>query len=88
MYKQALQQLIEVAAREFFKEKTEYKEVCCYKVELTHDKTSVNFTANIVACDNDPKCGEYFTVKGYICYDIKFITVKDMNGKELYNRWA
>lgn len=87
MYKEALQQLIETAAREFFKEKTGNKEVCCYKVELTHDKTSVNFTANIVACDNDPKWGEHFTVKGYICYNIEFITITDIDGKELYNRW-
>ena len=87
MYKKALQELIERAARDFFKEKTEYKEVCCYRVELVQGLSAVEFTAHIVACDNDPKYGEHFAVNGYLCYNIEFTRITDINDNEIYKRW-
>ena len=87
MYKKALSNLIERAAREFFKEKTGRTEVCCFKVELSHDETTVSFAASVVSCDNDPLHWEFFKVTGYLCYNIEFTKITDINGKELYNRW-
>lgn len=87
MYKEALQNLIETATRKFFEEKTGYKQTACFKVELKSDD-GVRFAADVVACDNDPKWGEFFTVNGYLCYNIEFTMIKDRDGKIIYDRYA
>lgn len=87
MYKKALKDLITHATNEFFKQHTEYKEVCCYKVDFDKDSTTCAFTARLVACDNDPKFGEWFTIQGYLCYEIEFTRITDSNEKVLYSRW-
>jgi len=87
MYKKALENLIEAATVEFFKEHTNYKEVCCFKVTLEKDSNTVSFNAEVVACDNDPKWGEYFTVHGWTCYEIEFARITSSDGNELYNRF-
>lgn len=87
MYKKALKDLVETAANKFFQEKTGYKKTCCFKVELKQEHSMLFFTASVAAADNDPKYGEYFTVYGYLSFDINITRITDNLGKkELYNR--
>ena len=87
MYKKALEDLIQTATAKFFKEHTDYKEVCCFKVTFEKDSTTLSFNASVVACDNDPKWGEYFTVHGWVSFEIEFSRIISIDGKELYNRF-
>ena len=89
MYKKALQELISKATEEFFKEHTEYKKTSCYKVELKNNHSIIEFTAHLVATDNDPQLGEWFTLEGYLCYHINFTKIiNTFEKKVIFNIFA
>ena len=84
MYKKALEELIKEAARKFFMEHTEYKQVACYKAEIKNEYSMLFFKAKIMVADNDPYLGEYFTVSGFLGFEIECREIRDADNAKLY----
>ena len=89
MYQKVLKDLVSHATEKFFKELTDYNQVACYKVEFKTSENHVSFIASLVTCDKEPELGEWFEIRGYLCYEVEFVTIEDtLKKKTIYNRFA